>query len=196
MIHEIGVELQAYFSSVGCPLPIIDGPEFHKTNTGARERVVIEEDPDGDQFLPRHRAGVQPTARLTRVQGMQITIFTQDPHKGALYWEHKRRADHVLDVVLIGLYNIAKTRKNELTFSSGKFVHPDDLKESEKPAGAEYLLKFKFDRGIFTRKWDGSDQPTAAISAVAPDTGTGIIISNTNNVSGFTEDGGSSTEPA
>ena len=194
MIHAIGSDLGLFFKSAGCPIPIVDGPEFRPTTTFARERVVIEHDPNGDNFASRHRADTNPRTRLTRDVGVKITIYAQQPSKGAIYWEHVRRAEHVLDIVLIGIDKIAKTRRNIVVFKSGKFIYPEDMKESETPGGAVYELLFTFDRGVADRTWDGAADPTVTISAVYPGTGSGVIIKNTDNVSGSTEDGGPSTE--
>lgn len=163
MIHEIGVELGKELASKGCPFAVIDGPEERPTTTFARERVVIEHDPSGDSFGSRHTADKNPRTRLTRITGVKITIYARHPNGGAIYWEHKRRAEHVLDMVLIGIDVIAKTRKNLCAFKSGKFVKPEDLKDSETPGGAMYELLFTFDRGVADRNWDGTAQPTATV---------------------------------
>ena len=185
MIHEIGVQLDAALGTKGVPFKVVDGPEFRTTTTFARERVVIEHDPKGDSFAPRHNAAqVNPRIRLTRVIGVKVTIYAQHPYKGAAYFEHKRRAEHVLDLVLIALDVIAKARKNILTFTSGKFVYPDDMKASETMGGAVYELLFTIDRGVADCNWDGTAQPEVTISAVAPQTGSGVVIQNSGTASG------------
>lgn len=168
MIHEVGVDLGAQLASKGCPFPVVDGPEFRPTVTYARERVVIEHDPVGDNFTPRHRADTNPRTRLTRNTGVRVTIYAKHPSAGAIYWEHVRRAEHVLDLVLVGLDVVAKKRQNLVVFRSGKFVYPEDLKASETPGGAAYELLLTFDRGVADRNWDYSAGPTAIVTAVAP----------------------------
>lgn len=182
MIHDIGVEVAAHIAANGCPFPVIDGPEVRGTNTFSRERVVIEHDPAGDSFLPRHQTDRNPRTRLTRVVGDKITIYAQCPNKGANYWEHIYRAEHVLDMVLIALDVVAKKRANLFVPRSGKFVLPDDLKPSETPGGAVYELLFTFDRGVAHRTWAGGILPTAEITAVAPNTGSGVTIVNSTEV--------------
>jgi hypothetical protein len=184
MIHEVGVNLASYFGATGCPFPVVDGPELRPTTTYARERVVIEHDPAGDAFETRHTADKNPRTIMTRKTGVKITIYAQHASKGATYWEHVRRAEHVLDQVLCGLQQISKRRQNLFALRSGKFVFPEDLKASETPGGAVYELLFTFDRGVAERNWDMSIGPTAVISAVYPDTGPGVIIKNTDTVSG------------
>lgn len=182
MIHDIGTELAAALASKGCPFPVVDGPEFRETSTFGRERVVIEHDPQGDQFVSRHQTDRNPRTRLTRNVGVKVTIYAQSPSKGAMYWEHIRRAEHVLDLVLIQLDIIRGKRKNEIVYRSGKLVFPEDLKASETPGGAKYELYLTFDRGVADRTWAGAAQPTATISAVYPETGAGVVIKNTSNV--------------
>ena len=196
MIHDIGCAVAAQIKSKGCPFEVVDGPEFRKTNTFARERIVIEQDPAGDSFTARHQADKNPRTRLTRNTGIKLTIYAQEPSKGANYFEHRERAEHVLDMVLCAIDIVRTESKNLVVFKSGKFIYPEDLQTSETPGGAIYELLFTFDRGVADRTWAGAGLPTATISAVYPDTGAGVVIKNTDTVSGFTEDGGSGTETA
>ena len=193
MIHEIGVELQAHFTARGCGLPVIDGPEFRPTTTYARERVVIEHDPAGDGYASRHRADTNMRTWLTRNVGVKITIYAQRPNRGAIYWEHIRRAEQVLDMVQVGLSVIAKKRGNLLDLRSSKLVFPDDLKDGETPGGAVYELFCTFDRGVADRTW-GGEAPVATVPIVAPFASGGPYITTTTTVSGFVTDGGTSTE--
>jgi len=178
MIHEIGVELGAQISAKGCPFPVVDGPEYRPTTTFARERIVIEHNPSsGDAFTQpgegaRHQADLNPRTLMSRVIGVKITIYAKSPTRAAIYWEHKRRAEQVLDMVLCGLYKVVKIRKNLLSVKSGKFVLPDDLKESETPGGAVYELLITVDRGVADRNWDGTAGPTVTVP-------TGMIKSKT-----------------
>lgn len=185
MIHEVAVvELNAQLASKGCPFRAVDGPEFRPTTTFSRERIVVEHDPNGDNFQSRHLADRHPRTRLTREVGVKITIYAQEPRKGATYWEHIRRAEHVLDMVLVGLDVIVKKRRNILTLRSGKFVYPEDLKESETPGGAVYELYITIDRGVADRNWDGTGAPTATLqdttATITDDASTATVHSVTN----------------
>jgi len=165
MIHDVGADLLTQLQANACPFPVIDGPEFRPTTTFARERIVIEQDMNGgDSFTSRRQADTNPRTWLTRNTGVKLTIYAQCPNKGALYWEHIYRAEHVLDMVLVALSIIAKERKNLVVFKSGKFVLPADLKESETPGGAVYELLFTFDRGVADRTWTGAVLPTTVVS--------------------------------
>jgi hypothetical protein len=164
LIHEIGVELAARIGSKGCPFAVYDGPERRPTTTFGRERIVIEHDPSGDSFVSRHKADTNPRTLLTRTIGVKITIYAQAGTKGSIYWEHVRRAEHVLDMVLCGLSVVVKERANILTFRSGRIIDPPDLKPSETPGGAVYELFVTIDRGVADRNWDGSAGPTATVT--------------------------------
>lgn len=170
---------------------MIDGPERRPTTTSARERVVIEH-ADGDTFGSKLRADIGPQTRMTRAMSCKVTIYAQVPTTGAAEWEHRRRAEAILDCVLISLDIIAKGRKNIFLPKSGKFIYPEDLKESETPGGAVYELSFTFDRGVANITWptttqgtgvaanaDGSVQKTAEVT----DDNTGVTIVNTTKVS-------------
>ena len=157
MIHEIGVQLGLHLVARGwAGIPVIDGPEVRKPTTFARERVVIEHDPAGDEYASRHRADMNTRTRLTRNVGVKVTVYAQRANKGALYWEHVRRSEALLDAVQIGLDVAAKERGNLVNFRSSKLVYPDDLKDGETMGGAVYELFLTFDRGIADRMMDGS----------------------------------------
>lgn len=162
MIHEVGVELDTELRRKGCPLRVVDGPERREPNTFGRERIVIEHDPSGDSFGSKHLANVNPKTFLTRSIGVKLTIFAQSPNAGANEFEHRRRAEHALDLVLVAINRIASIRKNAWSPKSGRFVLPDDLSKTETAGGAVYELNFTFDRGVAERTWAGDARPTAA----------------------------------
>ncbi len=195
MIHEIGVELQAFFVSRGAGgFPVIDGPEIRGTSTYSRERVVLEHDMEGgDTYGSRLRADHNPRTRLTRDVGYKVTVYAQYPRKGAIYWEHKQRAEKVMDMVQVGLDRIVKARQNIIQFRSSKFEFPPDLKDGETPGGAVYVMYCTIDRGVADRMWNDAP-PHASATIVAPYASGGPYITAITTVSGFTQDGGSSTE--
>lgn len=157
MIHEIGVELQAELAAKGVPFRVVDGPEDTQTTTWGRERIVIERDEDrGDSFGPVKSQRANPKHRFTREIGAKITIYTQSTRSGAQGFEHFRRADHALDLVLVALDKVVRTRRNTLTISGGRFLRPADLENSERRGGAVYELTFTVDRAVYEQKWDGS----------------------------------------
>lgn len=188
MLHEIGVQLQTALHAKGCGFDVKDGPERRETTTYARERVVIERAGD-DAFETPHKATVNPPTRFTRLVPCKLSIYAQEPKKGAAEFEHYRRAEKVLDLCLCALYSIAKARANRFLPRSGKFVPPPDLKDGETFGGVKYELNFVFDRGVMDTKWD----LTAAETATITDDNTGVSIVNTTQVSGLTENGGTTT---
>jgi hypothetical protein len=168
VIHEVAVNLGQQLAGRKCPIPVLDGPDRRLPTTFGRERIIVEHDPNGDSFAPTHiagpRLGVPPRNLLTRSIGVKITIYAQNPNKGSPYWEHKRRAELVLDMVLCALRTVGQVRQNWPGFRSGKFVDTEDLKASETPGGAIYELFVTVDRGVADRNWDGSADPTVIIS--------------------------------
>ncbi len=171
MLHEIGVELGAALAAQGCPLRVVDGPEATKTTTWARERIVIEHD-DGDGFAPVRSQHRNPKFRMVRNVAAKVTVYAKSPAEGAMDWEHRRRAEHVLDLVLVALEKVLVARKNGWTPKGGAFIKPDDLQNSEVAGGAVYELKFTVERGVFEQKWNGDIR--AQVSGVTI-TGTDLI---------------------
>lgn len=174
MIHEIGLELQAALRARKCPFTVVDR-ESTTTATFGRERIVLEHEPNGrDTFGPVRGAHVNPKHAFTRSMAIQVTIYAQSTKAGALEWEHRRRAEKVLDQVLVCLRGIAQQRKNNFVPVGGGFVVPDDLKDSERQGGAVYVLSATFDRAVGERDWDDEIQPEVTVGedGVSIETGT------------------------
>ena len=126
----------------------------------------------------------------------KATIYAKSPKPGAPYMLHQRRAEHVLDQLFVGLQKVAIPRQNVVTFTSGRFLLPDDLKASETPGFAVYELFFSFDRGVVDQNWDFAADPTAEIVAeqASPPVVGQVVISNASNATGVTQNGGTTTE--
>jgi hypothetical protein len=103
---------------------------------------------------------------MTRKIAAKVTIYAQSPKAGAMPFEHERRAEHALDLVLVGLEVVARTRQNQWTPVRGRWVPPADLAESERFGGAVYELAFTFDRGVWVQTWAGDKRPEASLGAI------------------------------
>jgi hypothetical protein len=177
MIHEVGVEIGARLAMRGCPVPVVDGPERTRVAGWANERIVIEHDAAGDTFGPARGQHVNPKQRFTRNIGCKITIYAQETSTGAQYFEHRRRVEHVLDMVLVALEEVAVTRKNGCALKGGKLILPEDSNNSESPSGAAYELTFAFDRAVNVKTWAEGIQPEATVGPG------GVSIKNTTKAS-------------
>ena len=167
MIHELRTEIAARLALQKCPVPIIDGPERTKTTTGARERIVIEHDDDaGDTVSSTRSQHRNPKVRMIRNIGAKITIYAQATNAGAADWEHKRRADHIADLVLVALNYVLKVRRNEYTITKSGFIPVEDLAASEVIAGARYQIKFTFERAVNEQTWAGDARPEGSPATI------------------------------
>lgn len=171
MIHAIGEQLATALQTAGIPIPVIDGPERRPTTTFSRERVVLEHFGE-DTIISKHRADRNPQTRFSRVVAYKATIYAQNPSKGSAEFEHRRRAEAMVDQVIIALDAIVKARQNLMEWKSGKFVTPDDMKSAETLGGAIYELTFTIDRGVTNASWTGQASPQA----------TGLSLTNTTKV--------------
>lgn len=165
MIREICVELQAELRAQGCPLSVVFGPERTAPTTYARERIVIEHDEGGDSFGPARATHKNPRVRMVRNVGAKLTIYVQSVASGAALFEHRRRAEHVLDLVLVALEKVIVVRKNGWTIKGGKFVVPADMAPSEEQSGAAYEFTFSFERAVMVQKWNGDVRQEHALGA-------------------------------
>ncbi len=162
MIHAIGIEIGQALAAQSCPFKVVDGPEGTTTTTFGRERIVLEHDESGDTFEPARSNHANPKHVITRRQGFVVRIFAQSPGPNAMEFEHRRRAEHVLDLVIVALRDVAVARKNSWAIRSGKFVLPVDLSGSPVIGGAVYELAISFDRAVMVQTWAGAAKPEAA----------------------------------
>lgn len=177
MIAAIAKELDDALKAKGVPLRVSMGPERTDTTTPARERIVVEYDDNAGDSLsptPPHRNSAMKFVRLV---GAKLTIYAQEPSAGAMDYEHRRRAEHVLDLVLVALDNVVRGRRNALAIRSGRFIRPADLAQSKQPGGAVYELTFSIDRAVLDTTWKGAAAPTVTMGAG------GLRMRNTTRVS-------------
>ncbi len=159
MIHEIGKELKARLVAYGCPIvTVVDGPEETTPTASARERIVIERTAD-PPATPVRGVHINPKHRMTRPCAAKVTIYAQAADSGAMPYEHRRRAEHVLDVVLVALDDVFRVRRNRWVDGGGSFVLPGDMAGTAKIGGAVYERALTFDRAIEVRTWAGAKRP-------------------------------------
>lgn len=171
MIHEIGVEIGAALAEQGCPIKVVDGPESTTPTTGARERIVIEHDEDaGDTFTNVKSQHRNPKMRAIRNIGAKITIYAQAVNANAVHWEHRRRCEHILDLVYVALNLVLMTRQNGYRITKARFIQPADLKPSEQIAGAVYEITLTIERGVYEQTWKGEKQPEGTLSGIGSTT--------------------------
>lgn len=166
MIHEIARELQTAIRAKDCPFPVVGRDK--KTPTGwTPERIVIEHDLQGsDVFSGPRSQHENPKHSFTRGIAAKATIYAKSPASAAGEFEHRRRAEKILDTVLSGMRLVSAERKNRFLPKSGSFIVPADVDKSDVHGGAAYALKFVFDRAVKDTKFDGSARPEATLARV------------------------------
>lgn len=172
MIHAIGVALQQKLEALGVPLPVVDGPESSETVTFGRERIVIARDGD-DQPLAVRSQRPNPKHRAVRGVPVKITVYAQHAEDGAMRWEHEDRADHIVDLVIVALGDVASQTApifNVWRWTRVGFVTPPLLEGTERPGGAIAELSCVFERAVFEKDWKRVIAPEMTMGA----NGTGI----------------------
>lgn len=167
MIRDIADALQARLREKGCPIPVVTSAEPSKTNTGGRERIVVEHDYDGNDAYsgPKSQHG-NPKHVMTRTVAAKLTVYAQSVKAGAQLFEHHRRAEQILDVVLASMDLVTR---DDLQVAwrptGGRFIRPEDLETSAKLPGVVYELTFTADRAVTQVTWRGDAAPEVTLPA-------------------------------
>ena len=189
MIHAIATELGAALREQKCPIAVIDGKESTTATTAARERIVVEHDDQaGDSFVAPRGAHANPRMPRGRMVGVKITIYAQATSVGAsspAAWEHRRRAERILDLVIPAIHAITSERRVQYELRRGGFVPLEDQAESDIESGAVYELSLSVERGVFDTTWAGAKRPETTVGE------DGVSISTTVRAS---VDGGATFE--
>lgn len=170
MISAICADVQTRLEALGCHFPVVDGPEDTDTIGFTRERVVVEYDDGGsDRFSPPTNPNAQGRKKrmfFVRTMALKVTVIAQSPKKGALYLEHRRRCEHVVDLVLVAFAEVADDRKNQFVPLAGRPWTPKDQEKGATTAGYGYAFTCTFDRGVFKTTFKGEERPTAALAGI------------------------------
>lgn len=182
MLPRIAAQLQAKLRARGCPLSVVNGPESTETVTYGRERIVIEHGDGGDRFSAVTGQRPNPVHRAVRGVNTKITIYAQSPRSGAVEPEHRARAEHILDLVLIALGDCAATSEifNVWEPTAGGFFVAEDLEGSARWGGARYELTCTISRAVFEQNWKGEIAPEMTMGA----DGSGIATTTKVSVNG------------
>ena len=157
MIHEIAVELRELLRLAGVPMPVVDGPERTESVVTPRERIVVERLREPEQILPPKGANTRnPIHVFDRRLNAKVTIYAQEPERGALPHEHIRRADDVADSVLAALRQVLVARKNGAEIGAGRLLELADAKGTPTTSFAIYEIPFFVRRAVELRTWAGA----------------------------------------
>lgn len=170
MIHDIGQALQAQLRAAGYKSAlVVDGPESVETATWGRERIVIEHDLEGsDRFSHVRSQRRNPDHVATREVAAKIRVYAQSTKQGALDWEHRRRAEKIVDQVVIALGKISQGSQpiyNVWEPTTGRFFTPPDFELAARSGGAAYELGVTFARAIFVKTFAGDIAEEVAVGS-------------------------------
>ncbi len=163
-IQDVGVALQAYLRTQGCPFDVVNGPEGTRTTTGGRERIVLEHDLGKSSFDGPRGLHINAKHAYTAVDTYKITIYARSVKSAPSEFEHRSRALLVREVVLAGMRYVAAVNKNRFLPKAGGFTVDGDLAASERNAGAVYELTFTYELPIRVVTFAGQAAPEGNVA--------------------------------
>lgn len=165
MLHEIVNECNARLAAAGCPVQVEDGPYAEETTWG-KERIVLSHDTGGgDSFGPPIGARGNPHMALSMEVGFVARVYAKSGRRGALYFEHVRRAYKIVHAFSIAITNVCRARKQACTLQGGRIVQVVDLNKSFNDAGVVYEITGRIGMAVFDAKWDGEGNEEITVGA-------------------------------
>ena len=167
MLHAIASELTTALAAKGVPFQVYysDAPQAHGISW---RRIVLDEDTDGgDGFKPQACQNRNPKSPGTLSVGVVLRVWAESNVHGAMGHNHREMARQVVDLLLVAIDEVCRTRAQPWTWKSGKFLKPEQIDPSlqgMRPAsGVVYEIRGSIDRGVFDRTWIGEAAPTVEV---------------------------------
>lgn len=175
MLYEITKELDTALQAQGVPLRVVFGPERTAPVTSAAERIVVQHAEGGgaDSFGPPMVPGGNPRPQALRRCGAVARIYAQSTLAGAAVQDHRRRAEAVLDRLVVALTALGTSRRSPVELQGGGFIDLVDEQGTATRSGAVYELRFSIARAVYDTTWAGDALPETTI-------GSGTITSTTS----------------
>jgi hypothetical protein len=179
VIYEMMTALAAAFAARKFPTSFEYGPKQVAPEAWSDHLLVLERDHEaGDTLNPPNGAQSNPRRYANRGLAVKATIWAKSNLDGARINEHQAECEQIIDAFLVSFSEWATAHLALLGNVAPSFQEMRYLKASELPqggdtwAGVVYQIKFRVNRGVEKRDYEGAARPTGAAATV---TGTLII---------------------
>lgn len=174
MIADIANALQAAFTARKFPTTFSYGTVRFAVDAFADHLVIIERDRDGnaDNMSPVSGAQQNPRRLANRSLAAKATIYAQSRLDGARPEEHEAECEQIVDGLITcladwGTANLARLggvgpTLGEMRYLKSAEFHPD----AETWPGVVYLLRFRVNRAVIVRDYEGAARPTGTAAHV------------------------------
>ena len=167
MIVTVARKIQVYLTSIGCPYPVIYGPERRGLAFTTQPRFVVERDrTNADTWSAPGKSRPNPVMMAIRTVPCKTTIFAQSTVNGATTYDHERLADAMVDHFFVGLKTVASNLHTLFEVSSSKIMSEDEIDSAGLEAwpGVVSVIEWTIDRAVNNVDWAGekADEYTLA----------------------------------
>ena len=173
MIYEMMTALAADFAARKFPTSFEYGPKRAAPESYMDHLLVLERDHDaGDLLAPVTGVQTNPRRYANRSLAVKATIWAKSNLDGARVNEHQSECEQIVDAFLVSFSEWATRSQKLLGNVAPSFQEMRYLKASELPQGGElwpgvvYQIKFRVNRGVEKRNYEGAARPTGAVAGV------------------------------
>jgi hypothetical protein len=155
MLYALAQSLRTRLVAIGCPVPVVYGPE-RTTVRSHTTRIVVERMRGASEPVkgPTSRP-VNPRMVCAQEIKGRIRIYAASTASGAGTHTHERLADVIKRAVLVQLHKQVQADKQIMRWESGAMVPAEELERDGQQAwpGVAYDLEFSIDEGAHDVTW-------------------------------------------
>jgi hypothetical protein len=172
MIYECAQALQAKLAAAKFPTVIEYGPRRTTVETYRDHLVIIERDRDAtDNLAEVNGQQTNPRRLCNRALAAKATIYAQSRLDGARVNEHEFECEQIVDALIVALAEWGSAERARLgsvvpTIQEARYLKLSEFQEGEQWPGVVYVLKFRINRGVYKKNYEGAARPTGAAAGV------------------------------
>ena len=174
MIADITIALQAAFTARKFPTIFSYGTLRFSVDTFCDHLVIIERDRDGnaDNMAPVNGTQQNPRRMANRSLAAKATIYAQSRLDGARPEEHEAECEQIVDGLITsladwGTANLARLGGIGPSLGEMRYLKPSEFHpEAETWPGVVYVLRFRVNRSVIVRDYEGAARPTGTAAHV------------------------------
>jgi len=160
--------VQAGLAARGYPAPVRYAERYARTGNAPGYVVTARRDhAGGDAVTSVSSPQRNPKRQRVRQVGVEFRVYASASVSGATRGEHEDEADKLVDAIIVEIDKWCVENQRFLPdYVEARFLADEERDDGERGAGAVYLFRVRFGRGVLERDYDGGAKSTGTIASV------------------------------